>query len=89
MMGDEVNADTAVAAAATISSGRNNMIGRSLMLHKLLLGGGNWDVDATDVHNLDLGLCVLMLIKAVQGRQNLVFWNREIFDEPFTMAAAY
>jgi hypothetical protein len=27
-------------------------------------------------------------IKALQG-QNRVFWNREIFDEPFTMAAAY
>ena len=27
-------------------------------------------------------------IKAVQGRQNLVFWNRKIFDEPSTMAAA-
>ena len=46
MMGDGANADTAVAAAATSSSGRNNMIGRSLMLHKLLLAGGNWDGDA-------------------------------------------
>ena len=41
MMGDGANADTAVAAAVTIISRRGSMVGRSLMLHRLLLGGGN------------------------------------------------